>query len=158
MDATQMDFPDNTFDVVITNQDYEFVNDAQKLMDEIFRVLKPGGVCFFGARNKLTLLEGQYRIPFLAFLPQRVARVYLALLGRKRIFLANYKTYWELLQLCKKFILTDYTIAIIKNPRKFNFKQLQKYEILTRKIPTCLLTTFRWLIPNFIFVLQKPRD
>lgn len=45
-DAMSLDFPAGSFDVVICSQVYEHVPDAQKMMDEIFRVLKPGGLLF----------------------------------------------------------------------------------------------------------------
>jgi glycosyltransferase involved in cell wall biosynthesis/SAM-dependent methyltransferase len=56
MDATDLALSDSSFDVVICNQVYCDVSDPKKLMQEIYRVLKPGGVCFFGARNKYVLV------------------------------------------------------------------------------------------------------
>lgn len=42
-DALDMDFPDNTFDVVWSLESAEHIPDKHKLIDECMRVLKPGG-------------------------------------------------------------------------------------------------------------------
>lgn len=157
MDAQKMRFKDNKFDVIITNQDYEFLEDAQKFVSEIFRVLKPDGICFFGARNRLTLIEGQYRIFLLPLLPEKLALVYLRVIGRTNIFLARYKTYWELRKICRKFVIHDYSIRIIKNPKKFHYYKLLRFYPLINFIPKQFLDLFNFLVPNFIWVLQKPR-
>jgi SAM-dependent methyltransferase len=43
MDITKIDFPDNTFDVIICNHVLEHIIDDRKAMAELLRVLKPGG-------------------------------------------------------------------------------------------------------------------
>lgn len=43
-DATRLPFPDNTFDHVIASEVLEHVPDDQRALDELHRVLKPGGV------------------------------------------------------------------------------------------------------------------
>jgi ubiquinone/menaquinone biosynthesis C-methylase UbiE len=50
-DAEQLDFPDSTFDLVISNQTLPYIPNKQKALKETHRVLKPGGVSahlFFG--------------------------------------------------------------------------------------------------------------
>jgi SAM-dependent methyltransferase len=42
-DALALPFPDNTFDRIIASEVLEHVSDDQLALDEIFRVLKPGG-------------------------------------------------------------------------------------------------------------------
>src|SRR5262245_34573534 len=44
-DAMNLDFSDNSFDVVNCSHIYEHVPDSQRLMSEICRVLKPEGIC-----------------------------------------------------------------------------------------------------------------
>ena len=66
-------FDDNSFDHIICNAVLHFAtstNQFYKMLDEMYRVLKPGGSLFirmtsvFGIENKIELLsEGVYRIP-----------------------------------------------------------------------------------------------
>jgi arsenite methyltransferase len=42
-DAARLPFPDRHFDVVVSMQVLEYVNDTQAALGEIFRVLRPGG-------------------------------------------------------------------------------------------------------------------
>ncbi|KPK33080.1 MAG: hypothetical protein AMK70_09735, partial [Nitrospira bacterium SG8_35_1] len=56
-DGMEIPFPDNEFNIVLCTHIYEHVPDAQVLMKEISRVLKPGGICYFAAGNRLSLME-----------------------------------------------------------------------------------------------------
>lgn len=43
MDACSMDFPDGSFDFVYSSDVFEHLDDPQKAIAEVFRILKPGG-------------------------------------------------------------------------------------------------------------------
>lgn len=53
MDLYDMKFEDNSFDAVFSMAAFEFVEDATKALEELFRVVKKGGQIFIGtiARN-----------------------------------------------------------------------------------------------------------
>ena len=51
LDVTDITFPENQFDLVICNHVIEHVPDDRKAMQEIFRVLKPGGICRFAGSH-----------------------------------------------------------------------------------------------------------
>ncbi len=42
-DATKLDVPDASFDAAVSTQVYEYVDDVDKALRELYRVLKPGG-------------------------------------------------------------------------------------------------------------------
>ena len=42
-DATELPFPDEAFDAVVSTQVYEYVPDMALALEEVFRVLRPGG-------------------------------------------------------------------------------------------------------------------
>ena len=46
-DAMQLALPDECIDVIICAQVYEHVPNDERLFDEVYRVLKPGGIVFF---------------------------------------------------------------------------------------------------------------
>jgi len=157
-DALKMPFKDNSFDVVVCNQVYNFVPDSRQLMREIYRVLKLGGICFFGARNKYTLIESQYRLPFLSWLPHKIAQIYVRITGKGIVYVGNYLSYWQLKKLCSRFKIHDYTLRVLYDPVKYNFSQLVKYSSIMKIIPLSLLEKFKWLIPNYIWILEKPKN
>lgn len=51
-DATRLPFHDNSFSVVASVAMIEFIDDVHKVMEEIERVLKPGGALLLGCLNQ----------------------------------------------------------------------------------------------------------
>ncbi len=45
--AARLPFPDNTFDAIFTYATHEHIPDVETALEEIVRVLKPGGICLF---------------------------------------------------------------------------------------------------------------
>ncbi|MBU0472288.1 MAG: class I SAM-dependent methyltransferase [Nanoarchaeota archaeon] len=45
-DVIDIDFPDDTFDIVIAHQVLQYVNDKQRAKDELFRVTRNNGFIF----------------------------------------------------------------------------------------------------------------
>lgn len=140
MNGERMIFKNNSFDVVVCNQVYNFVENPQKLVNEIYRVLKPGGVCYFGARNKWGLIEPQYKLPFLSLFPRLLP------------YGKNYMSLWELKRLLKKFRANNLTVKILRNSEEYGFSKLAKYSKVAKFLP---LETFEVFIPNYIFLLSK---
>ena len=54
MNVENMDFPSKTFENVVTIATLEFVDDTERALNEIFRVLKPGGFFLAGCLNELS--------------------------------------------------------------------------------------------------------
>ncbi|MBO9666015.1 MAG: 3-demethylubiquinone-9 3-O-methyltransferase [Bdellovibrio sp.] len=54
-DAYKMPFPKESFDVVVAMDLFEHVSDPEKIMMEMSRVLRPGGLLFFHTINKNAL-------------------------------------------------------------------------------------------------------
>lgn len=55
-DAEQIPFPDNSFDIIASITMLEFVNNQDKVLSEVKRVLKPGGWFLLGSLNALSEL------------------------------------------------------------------------------------------------------
>jgi 2-polyprenyl-3-methyl-5-hydroxy-6-metoxy-1,4-benzoquinol methylase len=154
--GTDVKFPSNHFDIVICHEVYSYTEEQDKLLSEIFRVLKPRGICFFTADNLLFPFESQYHIPFLLYLPNKLAQIILKLLGHKKYYLGHYKNYWDLKKLCKNFSIYDYTVKTIMNPYKYKFVKLYKFEKIIKRTPLFILKILIYFIPTYIWILQKP--
>ncbi len=150
-------FLDNFFDVVVFNQIYEHVENPSAIVSEIKRVLKPGGVCYFGARNKLGIFDGHYSLPFLSWLPKNIANLYIKLATGKREYDIRLYTLSGLSKLVRDFEKDDYTLRIINNPKKYNAIDAIPNIIGINKVIHLLSQLFYYFIPNYIWILRKSK-
>lgn len=155
MSADALDFPNDSFDVVVCNQMYYWLEDPARLTAEISRVLAPGGVCIFTTVNKYKLWEAQYRLPLLSIMPRSLADVCVRLAGKGDRFGCYYRSYWELGRLCGGFDVHRYTARILKNPDSYRFSNLSAIGQVTRRLPLSWLEALEPLSPNFVWVLAK---
>jgi 2-polyprenyl-3-methyl-5-hydroxy-6-metoxy-1,4-benzoquinol methylase len=95
-DLSGLSIRDGSTDVVVCAHVYEHVPDAVALFREIHRVLKPGGVCYFAAGNRLQVMEPQYRLPFLSVIPKSLGHVYMRVSGKGHFYYENHLSYWGL--------------------------------------------------------------
>lgn len=154
-DAMNLDFPNKHFDVVLCNHVYEHVPDAGLLFDEISRVLKDDGFCYFAAVNKLMLLETHYRVPFLSWFPQRAADLYLKALGKGIHYYENTCTVWGLKKLVRNFEIHDYTIRILRDPKLFFAEDFIPSNLVARSLLPFLAQKIYFLLPTYIWILTK---
>ena len=80
---TMLPFPDDSFDAVISNHVIEHVGDeAAQLrhLQELRRVLRPGGSGYLAVPNRWMLVEPHYRLIFLSWLPVGFRSGYLSLM------------------------------------------------------------------------------
>lgn len=159
MDALHTSFDDESFDIVVCNQMYEHVPDAGELLREIRRILVPGGVCYFGATNRLKIIETHYgRLPFLSWLPKILANLYLRVLGRGSYYYENLYTYWTLQRLCAEFEVTDYTMAVVREPDRFAIEDMIRPGSAQQRVALALLRIAYWISPGYIWILRKAAD
>ena len=78
----KLPFADQSFDLVTTFQTLEHVSDVKQCINEMLRVLKPGGVLYLRAPDYRCFFEPHYRLPFLPRMNKALARKYVSLLGR----------------------------------------------------------------------------
>ena len=155
MDSQRTGFPDERFDAIVCTHIYEHVPDASRLMREIHRLLRPGGVCFFSAGNRLCLIEPHYGLPLLSVLPRFMADWYLRLLGRGSSYYEKHLTYWGLKQLVSGFELLDYTIRVVEDPVRFHAVDVVRPGSLAQKLSLLLLSAVYWACPTYLWLLKK---
>ncbi len=155
MNAESLSYKDNEFDLVICSHVYEHVPVPRRMMDEIYRVLKKDGVCYFAAGNKLNIIEPHYRLPFLGILPRKLAVIYLRLSGRGTYYYETHLYLHALKKLVNKFEMVDYTVKILRDPKKYHACDLLQEGSIKQSLAVFIAKFFYWLVPTYIWMLKK---
>lgn len=155
-DAMNLEFADDSVDVVLCCQVYEHVPNATRLLAEIRRVLKPGGICYFSAGNRLAWNEPHYQLPLLSVLPRRLAHYYLRLRGRGRYYHEKHLSYWGLKRLVGGFQRHDYTAKIAAQPASFCAEYMLRPGSPKQIAAVTVMRYLPALCPGYIWVLEKP--
>jgi ubiquinone/menaquinone biosynthesis C-methylase UbiE len=152
--AIALPFASDSFGVVTCNQVYQYVPAPQQMVAEIRRVLRPGGCCFFSARNLWGVIFRDNWRPFLTRYIPRLAALAPARDSWERRA-GHLHTYPELKALVSGFVLHDYTWRVLSEPRRYGFDGLARWEGLMRLVPEPLRTALLPLLPNHLWILQK---
>ncbi len=93
------------FDLVICLATVEHMPNAKSSFKRIYQLLRPGGIVYITAPNKLWFFDGHYQLPFILWMPLWMANVYVRFSRRGKSFKdASYsKTYFGMKKLLKKF-------------------------------------------------------
>ena len=156
-DAMQLEFPDASFDVVVCSHVYEHVPDAARLMEEIYRVLRPGGVCYFAGNVRLVVMEPHYRLPFLSWLPRPLAHLYLRATGKGRFYYEKHLSHGQLRRLMQAFHFHNYTPRVVDDPERFRVEYMLRPGSFKARLASFVANRLYWASPC-IWVLEKPRS
>ena len=149
----RLPFADDSLDVVVFNHIYEHVVDADAVLREIHRALRPTGVAYLGLVNKFLIIEPHYRLPFLSWLPQRAADAYIRRTGKADAYYERPLSRSDLKTLLRGFHVWDYTVAVIRAPDVFGSGD-QVGAALSR-IPAPVLRAGLPLAPAYVWVATK---
>lgn len=154
-DAMNLNLRDKTIDIIICNQVYEHVPNQNKLFSEIHRVLKDNGVCYLGAANKFSIIEPHTKLPFLSWLPKKIANFYIKIATGEKAYYENLNSYWEFKRTLRKFVIYDYSIKVIKDPVGFHAEDVVRKNIFLNRVPNFVFKSFIYFFPNWIWILKK---
>ena len=146
-EATEISAKDNSFDVVVCNHTYQYIPDKQMLLNEIYRLLKPCGFCYFAASTRFSHKESA----FLSWLPKRIRSI---CLGNKTCS-AEYMTYYGLRKIVSDFEVVDYSIIVLKGRDKFF---IGRGNAIPGLLPTFLLKALIYFFPTYVWILKKPEQ
>jgi len=147
---------DNSVDVVICNQVYEHVPSPEKLIAQIYRILKPGGICYFAGPNLLYPIEPHVHWPFIHWIPRRLALAIIRFLAPDKILDAYSTTYWRLRRWLGDFTIVDAVPQLVKH-RAASPEAGNAWRVF-RVVPLGLLNALGFLSPSFVFLVSKPDD
>jgi ubiquinone/menaquinone biosynthesis C-methylase UbiE len=104
------------FDVIICNDVLEHVPDSKLAVQEIMRVISGDGIAFIQCANKYQIVEPHFLLPFLSWVPHRLANVYLRLSRRGKSYDAYYPlSTSELDAMCQQYVCVDLSREYLAN-------------------------------------------
>lgn len=154
-DAMQLVHADNSVDVVVCSHVYEHVPDASQMFDEIFRVLRPGGCCYFSGNNRAIFMEPHHKLPLLSVMPRFLAHYYMRLAGKGDYYHEKHVSYWTLKSMCNRFRLIDYSARVIEEPVQFGVEYMLTPGSLKHRVARFVAQNIKWATPH-IWILEKP--
>lgn len=152
-DGEDLPLPDGSVDVVIFNHIYEHVVDADLVMKEIVRILAPDGLAYFGFGNKWGVVEPHYGLPFLSWLPPRLADRYMRAAHRGDAYHERFRSERGLREMACALNVWDYTETVLADPQAFHASDLVPGPLA--RLPVAAWRLARPVMPTFIWVGTK---
>jgi len=160
--GTTLPFADASFDVVLSNHVIEHVGDgaAQRAhLHELRRVLHPDGVAYLAVPCRWMLVEPHFKLPFLSWLPLRLAHAY--------VRLARKGTHYD----CKPLTCTEIEGMLAQSGFAWRQRtgdalrvlfELERpdawlYRRVLRHVPDAIYAATRRAFPTLIYTLE-PRS
>jgi len=138
-DSGAVPFDASTFDLVINNQVMEHVEDLDRVLAEVSRVLKPGGKVLSLFPDKSVWREGHCGIPFLHRFPKGSRpRVYYALAWRTLGF-GHFKTGKSRLKWCEDFCqwLDKWTWYRSRRVIDASYRSISPHRLESKRVGSC---------------------
>lgn len=167
-------FHDGCFDLVISLQVLEHVTDPYKVLQESFRVVKPGGFFYLTCENYLSFWEPHYQVAWFPLMPKSLGSLYLRLRGLSPEFLNASITYVtrpgvrSMLRRCGFISVRERKVkSLIESPSLIKVRRKRLIvTVMSRLISAELLTriilafeqTIALFRPGISELLQKPHS
>lgn len=161
-DGTRLPFPDGIFDLVISNHVIEHVGNSEAQvhhLQEIYRVLKPGGLLYLAVPNKWRLVEPHYRLPLLSWLPQSMSDWLVRATNKGRHYDCRPLSSRGLNRLFEAAAMMpeDVTLNAVHVTLDIEHKGQLVTRLVNNFLPEWLLAVSLPIIPTFIYLL-KPKS
>lgn len=149
-DASALPLPDRSVDIVLFNHVYEHVVDADAVMRELQRVLRPDGAAMFGFANRYQIMEPHYRLPFLSWIPHRVGDLYVRVFGKADEYYERHRSRTGLLRMCLPLKVWEYTYTVLCDPERFAATDVVPRRL--RRMPPAFWMAAQPIMPTFLWV------
>jgi len=142
----ELPFEDSYFDFINCNEVLEHTNNPEKVLSEIYRVLKKDGVVFISIHNRFGMKDGHYKLLFLNWMPRFLGEKYIKImrknkdtnraLDKQKISEMHYYTYSKFKKIINKigFRMKDTRKIQIFNPEMILNPKNQKIILFFKKM------------------------
>lgn len=154
-DAMQLPFSASSFDAIICAHIYEHVPNSQKLFEEMYRVLKPGGVVYLAAVHNWWPVEPHHNLPFLALLPKKLANIFLRITHKGSAYYENILSPLQIQQLTHKFRIYHYNHLIFRHPEQFGFEDTLLANPFFKPVVWLFSFFSDYFSPTLFWILEK---
>ncbi len=137
----KLPFAGGEFDIVISNHVMAHVKNQEIHLKEISRVLKSDGIVYLSMLNRLCIIEPNFSLPFLSWLPKKLSDMYVRLAGKGKDYDVNPTTYSKFIAKASPYF--DYEDLTIERIKK------------VMRMPRIVYRIFKQFSPVWIFVLTK---
>jgi len=131
-DGQKIALKNNSVDIVTCLEVFEHMQNPEMILAEIRRTLKPDGILHITTANRLWPFEPHFHLPFLSFLPPKVADLYVRITkkgrGYENIKLPLYREFYNTVS--KFFVVEDVTLDIIKCYWKYGMEKERGKKII----------------------------
>jgi SAM-dependent methyltransferase len=160
VDGVELPFPDASFDVVVSNHVIEHVGDARhqaRHLAELARVLRPEGIGYLAVPCRWMLIEPHYRLPFLSWLPQRIADAYVRFAGKGDYYDCRPLTTRELESRLDEagFAFVQRHGEALRLTYELERPNAPLYRWLLKPVPDVVYATMRRAFPTLIYTLRR---
>jgi len=132
--AENLLFQDSSFDFINIGEVIEHVRDPKKVLQETYRVLKPGGNVYISVHNRFGLYDTHFRVFFLGWMPRSWANFYLSLFNKHKDYIhaidlhniqeMHYFTFRKFCKIARSFGFEVVDIREIKINKKYSAGRL----------------------------------
>ncbi len=142
--AENLPFGDKEFGFINMSEVIEHVNDAEKSMKEVFRVLKEGGKVYISVPNRFGLKDQHFNLYFVNWLPRSWSNTFISLFGKhkdysgenglQRLDQMHYYTYGRAKKFFESIGFTVLDIREMKIKSRFKNKMIRFFAYFVYKI------------------------
>lgn len=154
---TTLPFAAESFDLVVSNHILDHVGgprEKRRHLEEIRRVLRPGGSCYLAVANRWVLVEPHFRLPFLSWLPSGLRTPYVRLAGRGEVYDCDLPARRDVLDLVRE---AGFSAEELELEALTGFAELEggTFPRAVAKVPAPVLRALRPVFPTVVLFLRK---
>lgn len=159
VDGTTLPFEDESLDVVVSNHVIEHVGeepDQLRHLQEIRRVLRPGGRCYLAVPSRFVLIEPHVKLPLVSWLPRPLRSPYVRLARRSSFYDCELPTRRRLERLVRAAGLDgeERTLAALLEVGRL--ERPSPAVRLALSVPAPLRRALLPLSPTLVYLLRRP--